>query len=71
MDLAAMSNPRQSGREWATGLAVLIATIISCVGFAHISYKWTLVISVTLLTGLVLFFWRVGVRKRRSRHRSR
>lgn len=71
MDLVAMSNPPQSGREWVTGLAVLIATIVSCLGFAHISYQWTLVISLTLLTGLVLFFWRVGIRKRRGRHRPR
>lgn len=62
------SNDQQpeSARSWLTGLVVIVAVIVSYVGFASISIEWTLAVSSVIFVGLILFFWRVGVRKQRS-----
>ena len=64
--LKAPAPPRESGRQWVTGLVVIVAVIVSFIGFAHISVIWTLVISSVIFVALVIFLWRAGVRKERS-----
>lgn len=59
--------PRENARQWLTGLVVIVAVVISYVGFARVSVEWTLIISSAVLVGLVLFLWRAGVRKERGR----
>jgi hypothetical protein len=57
--------PSESLREWITGLVVIVATIVSFIGFARLSVGWTLAISSVILVALVVFLWSVGERKRR------
>jgi len=54
-----------SARAWLTGLVVIVAVIVSYVGFARISVEWTLAISSVIFVGLIIFLWRAGVRKER------
>lgn len=54
----------QTAREWLTGVAVIVATIVSVIGFARLSLGWTLAVSLASLTILLLLFWRTGQRKR-------
>lgn len=63
--------PSQTGRQWLTGLIVIVAVVVSYVGFARVSVEWTLAVSSAVLAGLVLFLWRAGVRKERSRRDGR
>lgn len=55
----------ESARSWLTGLVVVVAVIVSYIGFASVSVEWTLAISSAVFVGLVLFLWRAGVRKQR------
>lgn len=55
-----------SARSWLTGLFVVIAVVVSYIGFARVSVEWTLVIASTIFFGLILFLWRAGVRKERD-----
>ena len=66
-ELKAPPTPRQTTRDWLSGLFVIIATIVAFVGFAHASFFWTLIISTLVLFGLLFFLWSVGVRKQRER----
>lgn len=50
----------ESIRQWVTGLVIIAATIVGFYGFAQLSRGWTLVISVAVLAGLLIFFWIVG-----------
>ena len=61
----------ESARSWLTGLAVVIAVIVSYIGFASVSVEWTLVIASAVFLGLILFLWRTGVRKQRDRRSGR
>jgi hypothetical protein len=58
---------QKPSREWFSTLVVIVATVVSFVGFARISLGWTLVISTLVLAGLLYFLWSVGVRKERER----
>ncbi len=58
--------PAETTRQWVTGLVVIVATIGCFFGFAHISFGWTVGISLTLLISLLVFFWTVGERKRKG-----
>lgn len=51
---------RDGFRHWLSGLAVMVATAVSFVGFAHISIGWTLAISSLILVGLIIFLWIAG-----------
>lgn len=55
-------NDDQSGatRAWLSGLAVVIAVIVSFIGFARVSVGWTLVVSTVIFFGLVAFLWAAG-----------
>lgn len=59
--------PRESFRDWAMGMIAVVATIVSFVGFARVSVGWTIVISTAVLVGLVVFLWRAGIKKQRTR----
>lgn len=58
--------PPESARQWLTGLVVVVAVIVSFLGFARISVEWTLVISSVIFVGLIVFLWRAGIRKERN-----
>ena len=62
-------HPKESFRQWITGLVVLAATIVGFFGFARLSREATLIVSIGILAGLVIFFWSVGRRKRLTRPR--
>ena len=53
-------------RVWITGLVVIVAVIVSYIGFARVSVEWTLGIAICVFIGLVLFLWRAGIRKQRD-----
>ncbi len=55
-----------SARSWIEGMIVIVAIIVSYIGFASISIKWTLVVSSLIFIFLILFLWRTGVRKKRD-----
>lgn len=55
----------ESARSWLTGLVVIVAIIVSYIGFASVSVEWTLAISTVIFVGLIIFLWRAGVRKQR------
>ncbi len=59
----ARKEPPREGREWVSGLVVVVAIIVSFVGFARVSVGWTLIISSVIFVGLVLFLWAAGGRK--------
>ncbi len=64
----AMSRPErevQTARQWLSGLAVTLTTIVSYIGFARISVKWTLVVAICIIIGLLTFLWIMGGRKER------
>jgi hypothetical protein len=64
-----MSNPNhnpETARSWLTGLIVIVAVVVSYVGFASVSVEWTLAIATMVFVSLVLFLWRTGVRKKRD-----
>lgn len=63
--------PRESFRDWAMGVIAVVATIVSFVGFARVSVGWTIVISTAVLIGLVIFLWRAGIKKQRTRRNRR
>ena len=66
--LKAPPPPEQvAARDWLSGMFVIVATIVAFVGFAHLSFVWTLVVSTVVLFGLLYFLWSVGVRKQRER----
>lgn len=56
--------PSDASRNWLTGIIVIVATIISYVGFARVSVGWTLIVASLVLMGLVIFLWSVGRKKR-------
>lgn len=65
--MTAMARSRDhttSTRQWLTGLVLMVAPIVSVVGFSHVSTGWTLGIASAVLIGLVSFFWVVGAGKR-------
>ena len=64
--MSSNSQKPETARSWLTGLAVVIAVIVSYVGFASVSVEWTLAIATLVFVGLVLFLWRTGVRKKRD-----
>lgn len=57
--------PRDDARQWLAGLVVIVATVVSFVGFARVSVGWTLAISTFVLIGLVVFLWSAGGGKQR------
>lgn len=57
----------ESDRDWVAGIVVSVATVISFVGFAFASLKWTLIVASIALTFLLFFLWSVGFRKQRAR----
>lgn len=61
--------PSETAHRWWTGIIVIVATIISYVGFARLSVGWTLTIASVIFVGLVAFLWSVGRKKRASRER--
>jgi cbb3-type cytochrome oxidase subunit 3 len=64
-------NKPESTQSWVTGLTVVVAVIVSYIGFARISVEWTLVIATLVFLGLVAFLWRAGARKQGSGRRGR
>lgn len=58
--------PRESHRQWLTGLVVTVAIVVSFIGFAHLSVRWTLLVSTVIFVALVAFLWAAG-RSRRER----
>lgn len=60
----------ETTRQWLTGIAVIVAVIVSYIGFATISVGWTLAISSAILVGLVVFLGSVGRKKRAERDRG-
>jgi fatty acid desaturase len=64
-------NKPESIQSWMTGLTVIVAVIVSYIGFARISVEWTLVIATLVFMGLVAFLWRAGARKQGSGPRGR
>jgi hypothetical protein len=52
--------PSDNNRQWLSGMIVIVATIVSFVGFARISVGWTLAISSAIFVALAYFLWRVG-----------
>ncbi len=60
----------ESIRQWLTGIVVIVAVIVSFVGFARVSVEWTLTIASVVLVLLVLLLWRVGRKKRAGRSRG-
>lgn len=61
------SRSTQSFRDWLTGVIVIVATIVAYIGFARVSVGATFIIASVIFVGLVLFLWRVGVQKQRTR----
>lgn len=59
------STPPRDTRQWIAGLVVVVATIVSFIGFARVSVGWTLAISTLVLIGLVVFLWAAGGGKER------
>ena len=59
----------ESLRQWLTGVIVIVAVIVSFVGFARVSVAWTLTIASGVLVFLVLFLWNIGRKKRARRTR--
>jgi hypothetical protein len=55
-----------SPSSWLTGLIVILAVIVSYMGFARVSVEWTLGIASVIFVGLIVFLWRAGVRKERN-----
>lgn len=64
--MASNDQQPETARSWLTGLVVVVAVIVSYIGFASISIEWTLIISSTIFVCLILFLWRAGVRKQRG-----
>ena len=58
--------PRETTRQWLSGVAVMVATVVSFIGFARVSIGWTLALSTIIVVGLVIFLWAAGVRKQRA-----
>ena len=69
--MSSQEKPTETGRQWLPGLVVVVATIVSYVGFARVSVEWTLAISTAVLIGLVVFLWSVGHAKQRERRHRR
>lgn len=68
-----MSQPKkqlETTREWLAGVIVVVATIVSFIGFAFASLKWTLIVASLALVVLVGFLWSVGIRKQRTRRKG-
>lgn len=66
MRFSAMGNsrrPKETRRQWVTGVALMVATVISVVGFARISPALTMVIATASLVAILVFLWVVGKRK--------
>jgi len=59
--------PSENARQWLTGLIVIVAVVVSYIGFARVSVGWTLIIATTIFVGLIIFLWRVGRKKRTGR----
>lgn len=63
--IAPSRGKRTDTRRWLTGLVVIVATIVSFIGFARVSVGWTLAISTIVLIALVIFLWSAGGTKQR------
>jgi hypothetical protein len=60
-----MSQSRQTPRGLNANTLIAIALTVVCItGFSRLSFVATLVISLSALLGLLVFFWAVGRRKR-------
>lgn len=59
-DMSSKQQQNDATRQWIAGLIVIVATVVSFVGFARISVGWTLAISTLVLIGLVVFLWAAG-----------
>lgn len=62
--------PRETARDWLTGVIVMTAVAVSFIGFSTVSVKITILVSTAILVGLVAFFWVIGKRKRQEVRRS-
>lgn len=62
--------PPESARQWLTGLVVVVAVIVSYVGFSRVSVGWTLAVSTVIFLGLIIFLWSAGRKKRAGRDRG-
>jgi hypothetical protein len=58
--LKAPPPPQESLRQWLSGVVVVVAIVVSFIGFAHISVGWTLLISTLIFCALIAFLWAVG-----------
>lgn len=58
--LKAPAPSRDDPRQWLSALIVTVAIIVSFIGFAHVSVKWTLAISTAIFVSLIVFLWAVG-----------
>jgi hypothetical protein len=58
--LKAPAPQRERSRPWFSGLVVVVATIVSFIGFARVSVGWTLLISSIIFVALAVFLWWAG-----------
>jgi len=64
--MAGSENPKESTRQWVSGLAVLITTIVCLYSFARISLWAVAAAAAATLIGSLILSWAIG---RRIRHR--
>lgn len=54
----------ETTRQWLSGLAVIVTTMVCVYAFSRLSLEWTAVLAGGTLSSLLFFFWRVGRRNR-------
>ncbi|MDR7155358.1 hypothetical protein J2W40_002185 [Sphingobium xenophagum] len=59
-DMQPNEDPSGTTRAWLSGLAVVIAVVVSFIGFSRVSIGWTLVVSTAIFLGLITFLWVAG-----------
>ena len=57
---ATMAKREESKRQWITGLAITLTTLVCLFGFWHLAPTTTFVIAVVALVALVILFWFAG-----------
>jgi hypothetical protein len=60
MDITVMAYRLETKRQWLSGLAITLTSLVCLFGFWRLSPVTTFVIASTALVALVGFFWMAG-----------
>lgn len=51
---------RDTSRRWISGIAVMVAAVVSLFGFWHLSPGVTFIVAVAALGAMIFFLWLSG-----------